>query len=67
MRHFQHRSFRRQAALLRHQFLQDGGQRVREGVIGEDVGERQPAVLEELVPQEGRLSAERPVLEVPHR
>jgi len=25
MRHFQHQSFRRQAALLRHQFLQDGG------------------------------------------
>jgi hypothetical protein len=25
MRHFQHGSFRRQATLLRHQFLQDGG------------------------------------------
>jgi hypothetical protein len=36
----------------------DGGQRVREDVLGEDVGERQPAVLEELTPQVGRRPAE---------
>ena len=38
----------------------DGGQRVGEDIVGEDVGERQPAVLEELPPQEGGLPADRP-------
>ena len=44
----------------------DRGQCLRQELVGEDVGERQPAVLEELVPQEGRLSAERPGVGVPH-
>ena len=38
-----------------------------EDVLGEDVGERQAAVLEELPPQEVGLRAERPGVGRPHR
>ena len=44
----------------------DGGQRLGEDVLGEDVGERQVAVLEELAAQEGGLVAERPRVRMPH-
>jgi hypothetical protein len=44
----------------------DGSQRVRDDLVGEDVGERQPAVLEELVPQEARLLAKRPGVRLAH-
>src|SRR4029450_12143216 len=42
-------------------------QRARDEALREDVGEREPSILEELMPQEPRLSAKgRPVGE-PHR
>ena len=45
----------------------DGGQGLGEDVLGEDVGERQAAVLEELPPQEGRLARGTTRGGVPHR
>ena len=44
----------------------DGGQRLGEDLLGEDVGERQAAVLEELPPEEVGLLAERSGVGRPH-
>ena len=45
----------------------DRGQRLREDVLGEDVGERQAAVLQERPPEEPDLLADRSGVRIPHR